>query len=98
MKGRAIPKEFRALLEQSLDYMTAVMERAVKSGEIRKVPTRSAASAVLDISRGIAEKRLLGFSHLTTAEEIDFLVGFVWRGLAPEGKRDEKRMSKAGHA
>src|SRR5277367_4105557 len=86
MKGRAIPKEFRALLEQSLDYMTEVIERGAKSGEIRSVPARSAASVVLDLSRGIAEKRLLGFSHLTTLEEIDFLVGFIWRGLAPEGK------------
>src|SRR5208283_4262966 len=66
MKGRTIPREFRALLEQSLDYMTEVMERAVKSGEIRKVPARSAASEVLDMSRGIAENRLLGFSNLTT--------------------------------
>jgi len=98
MKGRAIPKEFRALLEQSLDYMTEVIERGAKSGEIRSVPARSAASVVLDLSRGIAEKRLLGFSHLTTLEEIDFLVGFIWRGLAPEGKQEAKRTPKAGHA
>ncbi len=98
MKGRAIPKEFRALLEQSLDYMTKVMERAVQSSEIRKVPARSAASAVLDMSRGIAEKRLLGFSHLTPSEEIDFLVEFIWRGLAPGGKQNAKRAPKAVHA
>ncbi len=98
MKGRAIPKEFRALLEQSLDYMTEVMERAVKSGEIRKVPARSAASAVLDMSRGIAEKRLLGFSHLSPSEELDFLVEFIWRGLAPSGKQQAKRATRAVHA
>jgi AcrR family transcriptional regulator len=103
MKSRAIPREFRVLLEQSLDYMTEVMERAIKAGEIRKVPARSAASAVLDMSRGIAEKRLLGFSHLTPSAENDFLVDLIWRGLAPESKQQRmrqqgKRQQKAGHA
>jgi len=81
-KSRGIPKEFRHLLMKSLDFITGVIEEAIAAGEIRKLPARPAASAVLDIARGIGEKRLLGFSSLSAEEELDFLVDFVWHALA----------------
>lgn len=81
-KSRGMPKEFRVLLMKSLDFITSVIEQAMAAGEIRHVPARSAASAVLDIARGIGETRLLGFTSLSPGEELDFLVDFVCHALA----------------
>lgn len=81
-KGHAIPKEFRQLVLKSLDFVTGVIEEAIAAGEIRKVPARSAAGAILDMARGIADKRLLGFSSLSPGVELEFLVDFVWHALA----------------
>jgi AcrR family transcriptional regulator len=81
-KIHAIPKEFRQVLVKSLDYVTGVIEGAIEAGQIRKVPARSAAGAILDLARGISEKRLLGFSRLSPGDELEFLVDFVWHALA----------------
>jgi len=81
-KGHAIPKELRQVVLQALEFVTGVVEEAIEAGEIRKVPARSAAGAILDIARGIADKRLLGFSSLAPDEELEFLVDFVCHALA----------------
>jgi AcrR family transcriptional regulator len=99
-KGHAIPKELRQVVLQSLDFVTGVIEEAIAAGEIRNVPARSAAGAILDMARGIADKRLLGFSSLSASEELEFLVDFVWHALAEPaaglpGKKKRRRTAKA---
>jgi AcrR family transcriptional regulator len=99
-KGHAIPKELRQLVLKALDFVTGVVEEAIAAGEIRNVPARSAAGAILDMARGIADKRLLGFSSLSASEELEFLVDFVWHALAAPsaglpGKKKKRRTAKA---
>jgi AcrR family transcriptional regulator len=99
-KAHAIPKELRQMVSKSLDFVTGVIEEAIEAGEIRKVPARSAAGAILDIARGIADKRLLGFSSLSPGEELEFLVDFVWHALAGPSAAlaGTKRKRRAGTA
>jgi AcrR family transcriptional regulator len=68
-------------LEQVRELQKAI-EAAARRGEIRKVPSQTAAFVVADLTRGVITRRSLGWSQNKAEDDVDFLVDFVWKGLA----------------
>jgi AcrR family transcriptional regulator len=63
-----------------------VLERAVKSGEVRPIDPASAALAVFDITRGLVGRRLLTCAKSDVARDIAFITDLIWSGLKHEGQ------------
>ena len=59
-----------------------VLQEGVREGSIRKLNLRKTAFAIADLTRGIAIQRVLGWSKTRLADEIDFIFGLLWKGIA----------------
>jgi len=59
-----------------------VLQEGVREGSVRKLNLRKTAFAIADLTRGIAIQRVLGWSKTRLADEIDFIFGLLWKGIA----------------
>ena len=75
--------QYRAWLREPVLRLAAAIEDACNRGEIRPVPPEKVAWNVADMTRGAIQRRLLGHSENSLAEESEFLTEFVWAALAP---------------
>jgi AcrR family transcriptional regulator len=75
-------KELRDLYLEQVKILERMIDTAGKKGEIRKVPAEAAAFVLTDLTRGVIARRLFGLSKAAMEDEVDFLVDFVFKGLA----------------
>ena len=76
-----VSRELWQLLRENLRYVASVIEQAVARGEIRRVPAGPLAAALVDLSRGLVERRLLGWKEFRAPDEIEFTVEMFCAGL-----------------
>lgn len=82
----SLKKEFKQLYLEQMLVLQAVIEEGVARGELRCIPEEAAAFLVCEATRSFNGRRLLGWSHASADEDIEFLFDLVWRGLAAEKK------------
>jgi len=65
---------------------TKVFERVLREGmrrrEVRNLDVEKMAFAIADLTRGIATQRLLGTSKTRLGDDVDFVLSFIWKGIA----------------
>jgi hypothetical protein len=71
------------------------VEEAIGSGEIRRVPAPAVAAAILDMSRGLIERRLLGWKEFRAQDEIEFSIDLLWSGMGNNGRPVRGRARRA---
>ena len=91
VKARPLPREFHDLFRQNVRHLSKLIERAIKGGEIRAVPPGPTAAAVVDLTRGLTEKRLLGWTELQAGNEVDFILDLLWAGIKPGRNRIQRK-------
>jgi AcrR family transcriptional regulator len=74
------------LVRENIRYVAQVVEEAIGSGEIRRVPAPAVAAAILDMSRGLIERRLLGWKEFRAQDEIEFSIDLLWSGMGSNGR------------
>jgi AcrR family transcriptional regulator len=77
-----IRREFARLQEAQVDALQKAIAAAARSGEIRRVNTRTAALAAFDLSHGVVVRRLRGTR--SSARELDDALDLLWKGLSPQ--------------
>jgi AcrR family transcriptional regulator len=85
--NREMPNRRRSLnwQKKTVDYLTAIFTAAAERGEIEDRNLEAAAWALMDIVRGINERRIVNYGR-SSEEEIEFVTTLVLRGL---GWREE---------
>jgi len=68
-------------LEQA-QMLEEVLKKAAAAGEIRELRPDSTAFTVCDMTRGVIVQRLLGWSRAELNDDIQHLIGLIWRGIA----------------
>ena len=68
-------------LEQ-VKMLEDVLEQAAAGGQIRFLRTDAAAFTISEMIRGLILQRLFGWSRGSVADDIEFLLDMVWKGLA----------------
>lgn len=91
VKARPLPREFHDLFRKNVRYLSKLIERAIRAGEIRPVPAGPTAAAVVDLTRGMTEKRLLGWAELQADNEVDFILDLLWAGIEPGRNRIQQK-------
>jgi AcrR family transcriptional regulator len=69
------------LLRENMRYLAKVIEEAIERGEIAPVPAGPLAASVYDISRGLMERRLLGWKEFRASDEIEFTMDLLMSGI-----------------
>jgi len=59
-----------------------LLEEGIRRREIRKINVEKAAFALADLTRDVTTQRVLGFSKTSMENDIDFVVDFMWKGIA----------------
>ena len=80
-------KQYNALLKEPALRLTAEIEAAQGRGEIRSLPAEKVAWTIVDLTRGSVQRRLIGETGGTPAEEADFLLDLIWAGLGVAAQR-----------
>ena len=84
------------LLRTNMRYLAKIVTEAIEKGEIAPVPAGAVAAAVYDISRGLMERRLLGWKEFRAQDEIGFTLDLLLAGVGPcasaSGKRTKREM------
>jgi AcrR family transcriptional regulator len=73
--------QYREWLKEPVVRLASAIEKAGRSGEIRRVPSEQAAWAIADMTRGVIQRRLIKPSGNPPANEAEFLVKFIWAAL-----------------
>ena len=76
--------QYRNWLKEPVLHLAAAIEDASRRGEIRDVSAERTAWAVVDLTRGAIQRRLIAGVNTTAEEEAEFLVDFVWTALRKE--------------
>ncbi len=76
------PKELASIHKKRVSHLTAIIEEGIQAGEIKQVRPAAAAATVFDVLRGMWHRQLLGQSGASPRQELDFVLDFVWHGLA----------------
>jgi AcrR family transcriptional regulator len=79
------------LLRTNMRYLAKVITEAIERREIAPVPAGALAAAVYDISRGLMERRLLGWKEFRAQDEIEFTLDLLLAGVGPCGSAAGKR-------
>jgi AcrR family transcriptional regulator len=77
-----VNRECRSLYLEQVKLLEAVLEEAAARGRIRSVRTGAAAFTISEMIRGLILQRLFGWSRESVANDVEFLLDMIWRGLA----------------
>ncbi|HEY1207116.1 MAG: TetR/AcrR family transcriptional regulator [Bryobacteraceae bacterium] len=77
-----VNKECRSLYLEQIRMLEAVLEEAVASGHIRSLRAGAAAFTISEMIRGLILQRLFGWSRESVANDVEFLLEMIWKGLA----------------
>jgi outer membrane protein TolC/AcrR family transcriptional regulator len=89
-----VSREVMQLFRANMRQVAQVVEDASKRGEIAPVPAGPVAAALFDISRGLLERRLLGWQEFRVRDEIDFTIDLLSEGLVQQRKRPAAAKSR----
>jgi AcrR family transcriptional regulator len=78
------------LLRENMRYLAEVAKEAIESGEIAPAPAGALAAAIYDISRGMIERRLLGWKEFQAPDEIEFPIDLLMSGMGRGRSRQRK--------
>src|SRR5580658_1022249 len=76
-----ISKELRRVHRKNMRYVASVVQDAIDRREIRKVSAPALAATLFDISKGLVERRLLGWKEFQVRGEIEFATNLLWQGI-----------------
>jgi AcrR family transcriptional regulator len=74
--------QYRDWLREPVLRVASAIEDASSRGEIRNVPSEKVAWIIADMTRGTIQRRLLGQGDISSHEDSEFLLSFVWEALA----------------
>jgi TetR/AcrR family fatty acid metabolism transcriptional regulator len=66
---------------QQAKVFEGVLRAGIKRREVRGIDAEKMAFAIADLTRGIATLRLLGMSKTSVAEDVEFIVSVIWKGI-----------------
>ena len=75
-------KEFKNLYLEQVGTLKAILEDAAARGQIRCLRTEAAALTIYDMVHGLVMQRVFGWSKESVANDVEFLFGMIWKGLA----------------
>ena len=78
-----IQKQIQKLAERQAKMLEKVIADGVAKREIRKVPPKSTALAIFDLSRGLLRSRLNGPVDLDPTVDYEAVLDLLWNGLRP---------------
>jgi AcrR family transcriptional regulator len=81
MLGKPLHAEFYQLAEQCEAQLAQMFAQAVGRGEIRNIDPELAAATVVDITRGLMERRLRQWGRPATSADTEFALDLVFRAL-----------------
>jgi AcrR family transcriptional regulator len=88
-------RELVQLLQENIRYVSGVIRQASRRGEIGPVPAGATAAALFDLSRGLMERRLLGWNEFRAPDEIEFSIDLLFSGIQNYAKSTAKRSKRA---
>ena len=91
-----LSRELHQLVRDNIRYVGQVVEEAIGSGEIRRVAAPATAAAIFDMSRGLIERRLLGWKEFRAQDEIEFSIDLLWSGIACNSRAAAKGRARRG--
>jgi AcrR family transcriptional regulator len=69
------------LFFRGVDFMRQCLEQAIAKGELREAPLVPAALTIFVLARGLFERHLRGWAHLTLEEDVAFTRSLIMDGL-----------------
>jgi TetR/AcrR family fatty acid metabolism transcriptional regulator len=72
----------RDLYSEQAKVFESVLRSGIRRREIRNLDVQKMALAIADLTRGIATQRLLGTWRTPLAEDVEFIVNVIWKGIA----------------
>jgi AcrR family transcriptional regulator len=85
MRNARIHCELYQVMRESEGLLAQAFAAAIARGEVREVDPELAAMTVVDLTRGLMERRLLGASCATNPDEIEFALDLLCRSLEKDG-------------
>jgi AcrR family transcriptional regulator len=82
VRGVRMDCELFHVIRESENYLAQMFAVAVARQEIRSVDPELAAVTLCDLTRGLMERRLLGWSRATSAVEAEFALDLMCRSLS----------------
>lgn len=82
--GMRMDSEFYQVIRGSEAHLSQVLAAAIAKKEIRPVDPELAALTISDLTRGLMERRLLGWSRATGPSDAQFTIDLLCRSLALE--------------
>jgi len=82
VRGAKMQSEFHQFLREAESQLTQMFAAAIARKEIRTVDPELAAVTVSDLTRGLMERRLLGWSRQSGAADAKFAMDMICRALA----------------
>jgi AcrR family transcriptional regulator len=89
-------KEFQAALRRSVLQLEEVLEEGIEHHEIQSLPVERTALAILDLTRCVIERRLMGFVKSTAREDLAFVMNLLWDGMIPREPAPPARSKTGG--
>jgi TetR/AcrR family fatty acid metabolism transcriptional regulator len=74
-------RQYRDWLTEPVQHLASAIDDAVRRGEIRAVPTQMVAWIIVDVVRGMIQRRLLGDTSYSPVQDADFLTDFLWTAI-----------------
>jgi AcrR family transcriptional regulator len=72
----------RDLYTEQAKVFEAVLRSGIRRKEVRPLDVQKTAFAIADLTRGVATQRLLGTWKTPLADDVDFIVNVIWKGIA----------------
>jgi len=72
----------RDLYTEQAKVFEAVLRTGIRRREVRNLDVQKMALAIADLTRGVATQRLLGTWRTPLADDVEFIVNIIWRGIA----------------
>ena len=82
VRGGRMQSEFYQVVRESEGHLAQVFAAGIAKNEIRPVDPELAAQTVSDLTRGLMERRLLGWSRGTGSKDAEFALDLLCRALA----------------
>lgn len=80
--GTRMQSDLYQVLRESEGQLAQVFAAAIAKKEVRAVDPELAAATVCDLTRGLMERRLLGWTRTSGATEAEFAIDLLCRALA----------------
>jgi AcrR family transcriptional regulator len=81
LRGAPMCSDFFQVTRDSEGLLAQVIAAAVARGEVRDIDPELAGITIVDMTRGLMERRLLGRCHTDPLRDTDFLLDLIWHAL-----------------